>query len=198
MFDDEAGGPPPMTYWTLGLVVVLALAGCATAPRPQLSREQWMALKTKDYQDVTPARAYQAAEQLLRLADPEDVTVTYDAEGRLQAVRTWRMWTGFFLFTQYGADTWRVRAEPVGTGARVMVSVSRAGETGAQPLTGLDDDPALYDLWWARMEYLLGRATTWLTCAAFQERTGRAYGDPFLLCDPFTIEDRAPEAFTAR
>jgi len=176
------------------LAIAFLLAGCATAQLPQLSRQEWMALKTRTYHNVTSEQAYQAAERLLRLADPDDVKASYDADGRLRMVRTWAMWTGFFWVTQYGADIWLFDARPVADGTRMTVGVTRGGESGAQPITGLDDDPGVYELFWARMDYLLGRSTVWLTCPMYAERARRAWGDPFLLCDPFTIEDRAPEA----
>ncbi len=172
------------------LLLAFALAGCAPYSIPQLSRDEWIALKTRTYPGVPVTAAYDAAERILRLADPKDVTASYDAAGRLRLVRAWMIYTGVaFVGVRTGQDVWLVEAVPAADGTQITVTAS--GDLG------VPDDPALYRLFWARMDYLLGRTATWTTC---EDAAGWPNGKadmPLLLCNPMFVEDLAPNATVA-
>ncbi len=147
----------------VGVLVALALAGCATA-QPQLSREQWLDLKTKTYQGATSAQVNGAAEQLFRLADGDDFTLSYPADGSgMKASRRWLIY--FVIGAVMGTEEWTIQAEqrPGSTWVGVDVRNAIGGFVGPGPLQPLESQ-ALYDLFWSRMDYLLGQSTVWRTC----------------------------------
>jgi hypothetical protein len=53
---------------------------------------------------------------------------------------------------------------------------------------------ALYDLFWNRVEYLLGLNNTWMDCKSADQRVRRneAWGDISALCSSFNGDDDTP------
>ena len=79
-----------------------------------------------------------------------------------------------------------------------IVPVPIAGDTAATALPGEGGVPlnstAIYDLFWGRMDYLLGRRDRWMTCdeAKARRKAGTTYGLLEALCS-VTTDDLAPE-----
>ena len=70
----------------LFLTAVLLLAGCIT--RPQITREEYIDMTTRNYEGVTNEQIFQAAENFFILLDGDDFDITYPNENML-AVRNW-------------------------------------------------------------------------------------------------------------
>lgn len=185
-----------------GLALVMA-AGCATLP--ELTREEYLALVNRTYEGVASEEALAAAEQLFRLADPKQVQFQHFEDG----FRVYRRWLVYMVFAAgFGTDIWDVRTTPTEEGTRLTVhlSVNRssvvpvpvAGDTVASALPGGGGMPlnstAIYDLFWGRMDYLLGRRDEWMTCdeAEARREAGITYGLLEALCS-VTTDDLPPE-----
>jgi hypothetical protein len=111
---------------TLGLVVLLA--GCATAP-PQLSQQEWLRL---------------------RLADGNDFSLTYPADGSgLKASRRWSIY--MVIAAVFGAEEWTLKTAPRSDGFWVGVDVMGAIGGMVRTWSTPVDSQALYDLFWSRM-----------------------------------------------
>lgn len=125
--------------------------------------------------EATPEEVVAAASRIFALAD-----VDYEIASGRGAVLACRSTT----LTGEGTGTWYVQATPEGDGCRVMVrfgpgeEVNMPGDDIAgkwrlpkdwinpDPLrpAELEDGPALYTVFFKRMEYLLGENRYWLDC----------------------------------
>ena len=193
------------------IVVVLAvmLAGCATQ-HPELTRQEYLALVNRSYEGVGTEEVLAAAEKLFRLADPDDVKFQHFENG-FRMYRRWMIYA--VLAVSMGTDIWDVRVVPAERGVRMTVYLSGTGGavTGAPVMTsgggtsitalttpaagGVPvNSTAIYDLFWARLDYLLGRRDGWMTCqeASARVRTGITYGPMDALCS-VTTDDLTPE-----
>ena len=177
------------------------LTGCATLP--ELTREEYLALVNRTYEGTSIEEGLAAAERLFRLADPGDVEFQHFENG----FRVYRPWLLYMvLAAAAGTDVWDVRAAPVEGGTRLTVHLSRASSSivpvpatsSATAITspgpGLPfNSTAIYDLFWGRMDYLLGRRDAWMTCeeAKAREKEGITYGLLEPLCS--LTDDLTPE-----
>lgn len=189
------------------IAILLAfMSGCA-APRPQMSRTEWLAMTQRDYVGVTKDQALEAAEKLLRLADGDDFQITHTEEG-LSATRNWLAY--LVIAAASGTDFWAIKATPIKEGVRVSMQVNTQSQavspmatTGnnwtattmpmsGSPVTGT----AIYDVFWARLDYLLGKTTQWMTCETADERVSKkiTWGNNEALCNGFNMKDENPQA----
>lgn len=186
------------------VALVILLSGCAT--RPQLTREEWVGVTTREYEERTPAQVLAAAEKLFRLADGDDFTIAHAADG-LSATRGWAAF--FIIGGANGTDYWTVRAAPGAKGTVATVQASTQSTTIAPMMIGgigmipaalpgqgaPIDGTALYDVFWARMDYLLGRRPAWMTCEEADERVRKSvtWGSNEALCNSFNLADETPK-----
>lgn len=190
----------------LALTAVSAvLAGCA-APMPQLSRTEYLAMTSRTI-EAPKERVLEAAEEVLRLADGDDVQIHHNAAG-FNAHRPWSVY--LVLAASMGTDFWSVRATDLGEKSRIEVEVGRQASAivpmattapgtwtagtmpaGAMPFRG----PALYELFFARIEYLLGKREEWPTCDWSNQRveSKATWGENDGLCNAFNVTDAKPE-----
>ena len=189
------------------LVGVALLAGCALPKRQELTREQWLTVTRHTFPGVTKDQAIAAAERLLKLSDGDDVLVVHNEDGFV-ATRPWSIY--MVLAASFGVDTWDVRVTTDGPNAKIKVGVAsqsqalmpmptasgRDASVGTMPGGGATvNGTAIYDLFWARMAYLLGQRTTWMSCAESDERVkaGKVWGMNEALCNSFNVKDETPE-----
>lgn len=181
----------------LALLMVVLLAGCAAQPKP-LSREEWLAATTRTYEAKNKEQVIAAAERVLRLADGDDFTIVHADDG-FDATRDWMAFIVIGLVT--GTDRWAFRAieESGGVKASVQVSLNASGTSANGIPTsvtgGLINGPALYELFWERMDYLLGLRGQWMDCkeADALRDTGATWGNNNPLCNSFNMTDSAPD-----
>jgi len=188
------------------LSLILFLMGCAT-PRPQLSREEWLAVSSRNYEGVTKDQALNAAEKLFRLADGDDFKIVHTEDG-LYATRNW----GAYMVIAFvaGTDYWQVKVTPTNNGIKAFVQVNTQSQ-GAMPMTTTDgamtatmmpmsgspvEGTAIYDVFWSRMDYLLGKRPDWMNCHCANERVkqGIVWGTNEALCNSFNMKDETPSA----
>lgn len=193
---------------TVMVLLSLILSSCAS--QPLLSRDEWLRMTTRTYEGVTKEQVLAAAERVLRLADGNDFMIAHSDEGFV-ASRNWLVY--LVLTAAFGTDVWQLRAaEHEPTGTKVSVSVStQTGAVGAvatspstaAPLTtpsagSAVNGTAIYEVFWARMDYLLDRAPAWMDCREANRRVsiGIVWGDNSALCNSFNVKDDVPEGAT--
>jgi len=194
----------------VALALLATLSGCA-AKRPQQTREEWINTTTRTYQGVTKDQALAAAEKLFRLADGDDFVITYTDDG-IQATRPWSMY--MVISAMSGTDYWTVRATQAGNAVRVAAQVNMQHQaitpmpttssgTWTAAVIPMSGSPvigtAIYDVFWARMDYLLGKTDTWMTCEVADKRKSEGltwgYNEP--LCNSFNMADSPPDGVVA-
>lgn len=189
----------------LAVACTALLAGCA-AQRPQMTRAQYLEVIQRTYENKTPDDVYAAAERLFTLADGDDFQF-FHTEDSMVASRRWMVYVVFAA--SVGMDTWTVRARQDGTATKVSVAINTAiGNITPMPTTGGDmtvgsmptmagnvPGTAIYDVFWSRMDYLLGRVDKWMTCeeADHRQKFGPTWGDISALCNGFNLKDELPE-----
>lgn len=189
---------------TLSLCTCLMLVGCVT--QPTMSREEWLQTTTREYRGVTVDQVAQAAEQIFRLADGNDFTIVHSADG-LYASRSWLVY--LVLAASMGTDHWKITVVPTEGGVTASAYVSTqigsvapmatAGgdiSVGSTPTIGQPvNGTAIYDVLWARMDYMLGLSPSWMTCQEANLRIDQklTWGSNEALCNSFNIKDDKPQ-----
>lgn len=185
------------------------LAGCATSRIGPQDRASWQALHTHVLKGVSEQQVLDASEKLLKLAD-HDFTFDYPPH---QLVGD-RKWSVFLLIAATsGTDHWRLTTRDVPDGIELTVEISRqiatmvpqqtvgvtgpgAGGTavgfGSNTLPGESVKGEFpYQLFWSRLDYMLGKSQTWTTCKQAEAAwVGRKH-DSDLLCAVHT-DDNSP------
>ena len=153
-------------------VACTIFAGCA-ANTPRLSRQEWLDLTNKTYQGVTKEEVLSAAETVFDLADGDDFVISHTQEG-LQATRNWSVY--LVLAAAMGTDYWKVTAVENEGAVNVSVQANTQGQAvtpmatsnngwtaTTSPLAGTPIlGTAIYDVFWARLDYLLGKRNDWM------------------------------------
>lgn len=185
-------------------VIAIFLVGCAT-PHPQLSREEWLSVTSRNYEGVTKEQVIGSAERLFRLADGDDFSIVH-AEDGLYASRNWSAYVVIAAVT--GTDYWQIKVTPDGNRIKASVQVNTQSQevvpmattNGAwtattMPMAGSPVmGTAIYDVFWARMDYLLGKRSDWMNCRVADERVKQkvTWGTNEALCNSFNIKDETP------
>lgn len=186
-------------------LALLTLSACATSPPPTLTRQEYLTTTTRDYPNHSPEQVIAAAEQLMQLADGSDFKF---ADNRTGFVAT-RNWLIYAVLTDiFGVDTWIVNTEVIPNGARVSVQVGTqisillpmiSGQnTSATPSAAVANPvqgTAIYDVFWARMDYLLGLRPDWMTCQMADARVSAkiVWGINDALCNSSNMKDQLPK-----
>ena len=128
----------------------------------------------------------------------------------MSATRPWIVY--LILAATVGNDTWQIRALPAETGVKVSAALNTSmGSILPMPTTGGNmtaggmpsiagnvPGTAIYDVFWARMDYLLGKTDKWMTCkesdARVYEKT--VWGENAALCNGFNVNDAAPDGLS--
>ncbi|XUH15167.1 hypothetical protein FC419_18135 [Bordetella pertussis] len=180
------------------------LVGCA-AKQPQLTRSEYLKVTQRTYEGKSAEEVLNAAEKLFRLADGDDFKFFHDDDS-MSASRSWIVYV--VLAAAMGTDTWTVRTKEIPGGVRVSAALNTsAGSVLPMPTTGGDmsagttpgmggnvPGTAIYDVFWARMDYLLGLSDQWMTCEESNRRvsTGAVWGPNDALCNGFNVKDDLP------
>lgn len=188
------------------IVAACMVSGCATVPPS--SRVDWEGIHVRQYDGATAREVQDAAEQVLRLAD-HDFSFQYP-DGRLVASRNWMIYA--VISITGGKDHWVIETTEIDGATRVTAMITResatttaapvVGGTGIAPVTaGMPGaqitQAAPYQLFWERLEYMLGLRPEWTTCSQFRARLkettrARDRGQLDALCG-VTVDDMTPE-----
>jgi hypothetical protein len=156
----------------------LGLAGCMRGERPR-SHADWEREATRVWEGETKARIIAAAEAVLRHSDPGDIVFEYRAGGFLAR----RRFTVFaVLATASGEDRWNFAAAGNDEGASASVRLIHSGTARAGNVTqAFRDNQTLigtFRLFYARIDYMLGRRKDWVTCDAAPATLGLSTAEP--------------------
>jgi hypothetical protein len=148
------------------LASLSALASCAA---PEInSRAEFEAEAVRTFAGIPASKVTAAAEAVIAQSDPGDVSFRrslsgFEASRRyLVVLPTMTGMHGNVEFRFEAAET------PAGTRASLAVvdQMNIAGWTSTTPYTNTaPNNAALFRLFWARVDYVLGRRPDWLTCA---------------------------------
>jgi hypothetical protein len=145
-------------------LAALPLAACMPAPKVE-SHAEWLAEATRAYPGERPERVISAAEAVLRHADPGDLAFDYRVGG-FTAERKFLVYA--VLAAAEGEDRWTFNASGAGDGAKANVAlVERArvhGAGGARQVRSNRQQIGTFRLFYARIDYLLGRRPDWVAC----------------------------------
>lgn len=137
-------------------VLLLLLGGCGL-PKPVATLDQFHQAQTRTYPGVAKTQVHTATEQLFTLADADDVRLTYEDQ-KLVARRL-----SLILFTVY-EETWIINTQETPGSTTVTVSLDPTIDGTTLPPTGVGG----YELFFARLDYLLGQSETWMTCYDYE------------------------------
>lgn len=168
---------PALTLGFLSLILV----GCA-AKNPELTREEWLDIHNQTYEEASSEEVIAAAEEVLRTADPNDVTFTHREDGFL-STRPFLYY--FVLAATSGQDFYDLSVEERDAGGVIAsLYMSRSASTLAGQPTGAGSgasvttipgnaapvqSPASYFGFWKRVDYFLGLEDDWYTCDRIKE-----------------------------
>lgn len=148
------------------LCSVLVLGACKTTPDLLLDEAAFTSTTTRRFPGETRERIVQAAEAVLRQSDPTRQITT-----RTEGFASFKQFESYgFVVAEGSGDLWTVTSRDVGDGAEAVVRLAPRGGGGpAGPAISITQgrNPApLYDLFWNRVEYVLGRRPDWTPCSA--------------------------------
>lgn len=181
------------------VAMTLFLAACASQDI-ELSRDDQIRMAQRSYQNKTPEQVIKAAEIVLRQADPPDFTFFHTPSG-FTAYRKW--FETLLVASASGTDIWDFRAsyEPakkttiatvaIGGVASAVSHIAPNGSNGWGPSAPNPEmKPAVYSIFWARVEYVLGLRDEWISCAkaAVDPEYSRIPGDRLKLCSTFNMD----------
>ncbi|MCB9965765.1 MAG: hypothetical protein H6855_06760 [Rhodospirillales bacterium] len=182
------------------------LSACATSKPKPLSREEYLQTTTREYTGFSQEEVISAAEEVLKLADGDDFIFSHTKNG-FSATRNWSVYV--VLAAAMGTDFWQFQAVPQGDiiKAEVIVSTSSSAISGAYMGNGIAAPMtipagsasvagnALYDLFWSRLDYILGTSDKWRSCKeqAQLKKVGVIWGNDDGLCNSFNVKDMSPK-----
>ena len=192
------------------VLAFLTIALCSCAPKKPMTPEEIAAERTRQmnmitrvYLDKKPEEVLVAAARVFALAD-DDYNVSHFPNG-ISAQRNWLIY--MVISAAMGTDTWQVNVMPEGEGTKIIVQHSGQGSsvfagpvatsgggTSTTAMTvptmaNMTTTPAIYQLFYARLEHLLGKRQDWPTCKDASKLFTEGHLDPFCT----VANDRTPD-----
>lgn len=181
------------------LLIAAMCAGCAqhkplTPEEIAAERERQIASTTRIYKDKTVEDVLLAADRVFRLAD-DDYSVSH-SQNSIQAKRGWYHF--FALALSSGTDDWTVTATAEPEGTKVVVQCIHEF-VQARKGPGVVTNEGLYNLFYQRMEHLMGLEAEWLTCQEAKRRYPNGFNEVKYFFDPLctVATDRTPDVKSA-
>ena len=146
------------------IVSLFLLAGCAQPVRT-VNHADWLKEATRSWSGETKARVIAAAEAVVKHSDPKDISIEYNRSG-FSARRK------FFIYAVIaaanGEDRWTFTTQENALGASAAVRIIQRGTTVAgQSSQRFRDNQTMVGslrLFYARLDYMLGKRSDWITC----------------------------------
>jgi len=180
------------------LILIIGLSSCQTAP-PKVPVEQQPGVTEKAYKNIKRNIVLNNAEKVLALADKGDFNFFSTATG-FKATRKWFSWS-YLGGLNFGVDTWVFEASDTKSGALAVVKPFRSyGYSNYNKDQDHDElvelrSARLLDLFWKRLDYLLGLNHQWTSCDDEwgDLKTLSEQGTISGLCDFSTMTEDYPE-----
>jgi len=153
-----------ISRWVIA-AAMMVLSACAR-PERTMSHAEWMREATRIWPGETKARVIAAAEAVVKHSDPRDIQVEYSRQGFVARRK-------FFLYavlaTADGEDRWTFHASENSEGASASVRIIQRGTVQSARYSERFRENEAYvgsfRLFYARIDYLLGRRADWITCS---------------------------------
>lgn len=164
----------PVAAMRLSLVLLMLFvpSACMRGERPS-NHADWLRETTRSWQGETRARVIAAAEAVIRHPDPGDTTVEYGKAG-FTAKRRFALFA--VIAAAEGEDRWRFAASENEEGASASVGMIQRGRaySGSHSQRFRDNHTEIgaFRLFYARIDYLLGRRPDWVSCADAPPKLG--------------------------
>jgi hypothetical protein len=155
-----------MRRCAIALLLGLLLSACMRGERPR-THAAWEREATRVWEKETKARVIAAAEIVLKQSDPRDFLFEYNGNGFV-ARRRFHLFA--VLATASGEDRWNFSAAGNEEGASAAIRIIQRGTARAGNATERFRDNqtfvGTFRLFYARIDYMLGRRKDWVTCDA--------------------------------
>jgi hypothetical protein len=165
----------------LAIALLCTSAGCAPPPARVTDHAEWLREATRIWPGETRARIIAAAEAVLKHADPRDTTVEYNRHG-FTARRRFSIYA--VLATASGTESWTFSSAENALGASATVRIIQRGTAQAGGYSERFRENQVYlgslRLFYARIDYLLGRRADWITCGEATAKLGLPAQNPGL------------------
>jgi hypothetical protein len=178
------------------IFVLLLLTACARPQRVE-NHADWLKESTRVYAGETRARVIAAAEAVLKHADGRDTRFEYNQNG-FSATRPFGM--NALAVGIKGEDRWTFSVREGKAGSATALRVIRSGTASAASKRSRFRENVVYlgsfRLFYARIEYVLGRRTDWISCEkarAALDLPGDAEGTDLLCGITHQSADAPPE-----
>ncbi len=186
-------------------IAALVLAGCATQNPPSLAQMDAAlatnkAAATRFYTGKKADEVRSAAQQVLYLLDPRDVT--FDVRPNELLATRFSTYYAVFSFG-FGRDWYSVSLDPEQDGTKATFTLRGEMLSGLPPAIpesyesripiSAYDNPADFKLFHDRIEYFLGIRSEWITCEAAKAAQPPPNKE-MRLCDLIGLENKEPPA----
>jgi hypothetical protein len=176
----RAVGKPVVPMVSAALLVGIAVAGCTPAARVS-DHADWLKEATRVWPGETRARVISAAEAVVKHADPRDTTIEYNRHG-FAARRKFFIYA--LIATASGTENWTFSSAENVHGASATVRIVQRGTAQAGSHSERFRENQVYlgslRLFYARIDYLLGRRPDWITCSQAQAKLALPVANPGL------------------
>jgi hypothetical protein len=166
----DAGLMLPLRVIAWCCAAALLLGACTPASRVT-DHAEWLKEATRVWPGETRARVIAAAEAVVKHADPRDTTVEYNRHG-FSARRKFFIYA--LIASASGTETWTFSSAENEQGASATVRIVQRGTAQAGNSSERFRENQVYlgslRLFYARIEYMLGRRADWITCAEAQAK----------------------------
>jgi hypothetical protein len=160
--------------------LLLTLAACMPAARVA-THDEWQREATRTWPGENRARVIAAADAVLKHADPRDTAVEYNHHG-FTARRKFFIYA--LIATANGTETWTFSSAENEQGASATVRIIQRGTARAGSHSERFRENQVYlgslRLFYARIDYLLGRRADWITCTEAADKLTLPAGAPGL------------------
>ncbi|AHZ83854.1 hypothetical protein EP01_02680 [Bdellovibrio bacteriovorus] len=139
-----------------------------------MTRDEYLKTTTRVYNHVDKDKLIASIEGVFTLSDPNDIQVVHSPNG-IRITRPWFIY--MVLAAAQGTDNWIFDLTEDGDGYKVTAFVGTAQSNINGYVAGADSGTvttvnagtpvagnAVYEVFWARLDYLLGRTEIWADC----------------------------------
>lgn len=153
-----------MRFFVVASITSIALAACTSLPE-MTTREEFLSQTTKTYSGESKERLIKAAELTVRSTGARNLDFRHATDG-FTAFRPYVIY--MVIAAKVGREKWVFAASETPNAASASISLSDEADaitsTGSTRTDVSVKYAPVYQLFWRRMDYLLGRSPVWPSC----------------------------------
>jgi len=184
-------------------MITVVFSGCVMPQNKVISQNEWLKMTTKTY-NKSESEILEASKKVFIMADEKDFNFQVIDDNKLIADRD-----AFYFNSGVVRDRWVIKTANIGVNT-TKVSVIAGIPNLFGNASFIDDesklvlvkttretqDNALYDLFYARLDYFLNLKAEWVTCENNDiANNNQTYGSDNKLCD-YTFDNKQPYGYT--